>query len=141
MASNIKILNPKLGQTGLDAYNILIDTPVGVNDDAASCGAATNLLDIIDIVRGLVGVGQIDPNIDYNSYKPLVGTITFTYTGENVTKVTIDNTAGIKVIDFSYDGSDEVWKVNIDNYGISSREIIFNKDVEGNITTIGITDN
>ena len=88
---------------------------------------------VCDETTHVHGVG----NFDYDIYEPFVGNIVFTYTGDNVTKVTTNNTFGTIVTDFTYIG-DDVSQISINKYGSISRFVTFVK--QGDIITqINIT--
>lgn len=75
---------------------------------------------------------------DYGKFEPFPGSVVFTYTGDDVTRVTTTNDFGQIVSDFTYSAG-EVSQIDIDKYGESSRRIVFTR-VGGNVTQIDITD-
>lgn len=150
MIPNVEINYLNLdSQQGLGSYNVDIDEPIGLNDDP-SC-AATIDLDALALPPQQGKSGQVlftdgtDPYwdwansipLDFGIYNPLVGTVVFTFTGDDITKITTTNSFGNKVVDLSYTGG-EVSQIDIDNYGEVSRTITFTKNPQGEITQINI---
>ena len=80
----------------------------------------------------------VNPNLDYTTYSPFVGDVSFLYTGELVTRIVTVNTIGTKTVDFVYDINDDVSTITIDNYGEASRVVTFEKDVDDNVIAVHI---
>ena len=65
-------------------------------------------------------------NYDYGTYEPFPGNVVFTYTGDDITKITTTNEFGVKISDLTYVGG-EVTQIDIDNYGVAQRRVTFVK--------------
>jgi len=81
----------------------------------------------------------VNPDLDYTEYQPFVGDSSFYYTSELLTQILTINTIGTNTVNFTYDVNDDVSTITIDNYGVATRIITFEKDIEENIIAVHVT--
>ena len=94
----------------------------------------SNLLMVDSSVSG----GSVSPNLDYKTYTPFVGDVSFYYTVELVNRILTVNSIGTKDVSFAYDSNDDVISVTIKKYDASTRIVTFEKDVDDNIIAVHI---
>ena len=82
--------------------------------------------------------GSVSSTLDYTTYQPFVGDVSFNYTGDLVSQIVTINSIGTKVVDFVYDLNDDVSTITIDNYGEATRIVTFEKDVDENVIAVHI---
>jgi hypothetical protein len=95
---------------------------------------SSNLLKVNASTAGSV----VSPDLDYKTYTPFTGDITFSYTGDLVNRIYTVNSIGIKDVSFLYNANDDVSTVTIKKYDASTRVVTFEKDVNDNIIAVHI---
>lgn len=80
---------------------------------------------------------KLDPSIDYTTYSPRLGDTSYYYdANQNVTDIIMTNDLGVKTVQFIYNELGDVSIMYIDNYGLHTAEITFEKDINDNIIAI-----
>ena len=83
--------------------------------------------------------GSVSPSLDYKTYTPFVGDVSFYYdVNDNVNRVLTVNSIGTKDVSFAYDVNGDVTSVTIKKYDASTRVVTFEKNVNDEIIAVHI---
>jgi len=107
-----------------------------IPDSSLSSDFYWNTSNLLRIDVSIAGTG-VSPDLDYTTYSPFVGDVSFNYSGGLVSQIVTKNTIGTKTVDFVYNGED-VSTITIDNYGEATRTVTFEKNVNDEIIAVHI---
>jgi len=95
----------------------------------------SNLLRVNASTAGSV----VNPDLDYITYTPRVSDVSFYYDGDNVSRILSISDIGTKDVSFVYNINGDVSTININNYGLWTKQVTFEKDVDENVIAVHIT--